>query len=74
MKDPQARANNFFIPLDHPAHGRMEILANPAKLSKTKEITKKAAPKFNQNTEEVLHELGYTADDIAKFKQKLVIC
>ncbi len=74
VKDPQARANNFFVPLDHPAHGRMEILANPAKLSKMEETGKKAAPKFSEHTEDVLRELGYTSDDIAKFKQKLVIC
>ena len=74
VRDPQARANNFFIPLDHPTHGRMEIIANPAKLSKIEEVPKKAAPQFNEHTEEILYELGYAKDDVARLKQHNVIC
>jgi crotonobetainyl-CoA:carnitine CoA-transferase CaiB-like acyl-CoA transferase len=72
VNDPQARANDFFVPLDHPTYGRIEVVANPIKLSKTP-VTVKTAPEFGQHTEEVLLEHGYTWEDIAKFKEEKVI-
>jgi crotonobetainyl-CoA:carnitine CoA-transferase CaiB-like acyl-CoA transferase len=72
VNDPQARANEFFVPLDHPTYGRIEVVANPIKLSKTP-VTVKTAPEFGQHTEEVLLEHGYTWEDIAKFKEEKVI-
>jgi crotonobetainyl-CoA:carnitine CoA-transferase CaiB-like acyl-CoA transferase len=72
VNDPQARANDFFVPLDHPTYGRIEVVANPIKLSKTP-ATVKTAPEFGQHTEEVLLEHGYTWEDITKFKEEKVI-
>jgi crotonobetainyl-CoA:carnitine CoA-transferase CaiB-like acyl-CoA transferase len=73
VNDPQAEANNFFVPLNHPVHGTIRVMANPAKLSRTKERIKMPAPRFGENTEEVIRELGYTSDDIKKFKEKRII-
>jgi crotonobetainyl-CoA:carnitine CoA-transferase CaiB-like acyl-CoA transferase len=72
VNDPQARANDFFVPLDHPTYGRIEVVANPIKLSKTP-ATVKVAPEFSQHTEEVLLEYGYSWDDIEQLKQGKVI-
>ena len=72
IHDPQARANDFFVPLDHPTYGRMEILANPVKLSKT-QATVRPAPEFSEHTDEVLMELGYTRENIAKLREQAVI-
>jgi crotonobetainyl-CoA:carnitine CoA-transferase CaiB-like acyl-CoA transferase len=72
VNDPQARANDFFVPLDHPTYGHIEVVANPIKLSKTP-ATVRVAPEFGQHTEEVLLEHGYTWDDIEQFKQEEVI-
>jgi crotonobetainyl-CoA:carnitine CoA-transferase CaiB-like acyl-CoA transferase len=72
VNDPQARANDFFVPLDHPTYGHIEVVANPIKLSKTP-TTVRMAPEFGQHTEEVLLENGYTWDDIEQFKQGKVI-
>jgi (R)-2-hydroxy-4-methylpentanoate CoA-transferase len=73
VNDPQAKANDFFMPLEHPKHGTIKIMANPAKLSRTKEKIKTPAPRFGENTIDVIQELGYTSDDIKKFKEKRVI-
>ncbi len=73
ISDPQARANEFFVPLDHPTYGRIEIVANPAKLSKTPATIRMPAPEFGQHTEEVLLEHGYTWEDIAQFEEEGVI-
>jgi len=73
IADPQARANDFFVPLDHPTYGRIEVLANPINLSETPADVRMPAPEFSQHTEEVLLEHGYTWEDIGQFKQNSVI-
>jgi len=73
INDPQARANDFFVPIDHPTYGRIEVIANPVRLSRTPATIRMPAPEFSQHTEEVLLELGYTWEDIAQFKEGGVI-
>ena len=64
------KVNDFFVPMDHPVHDAIEVMANPAKLSKTKEALKKPAPEFNKNTEEILYEIGFTHEEISQLKRK----
>jgi crotonobetainyl-CoA:carnitine CoA-transferase CaiB-like acyl-CoA transferase len=71
--DPQARANNFFVPLDHPTYGRMEVMTGPVDLSKTPVTMRMPAPESGQHTVEVLLELGYTGEDITRFREQGVI-
>lgn len=73
INDPQARANDYFVPFEHPTYGRFEVLANPIKLSENPATIRTPAPEFSQHTEEVLLELGYNWEDIALFKQQKVI-
>ncbi len=73
ISDPQARANDFFVPFEHPVYGRIEEVANPINLSKTPATIRMPAPEFSQHTEEILLELGYTWEDIERFKQQGVI-
>ena len=72
-KDPQARANGVFVPYEHPDLGRMKVVANPVRLSRTPAAIRKPAPEFSQHTEEILLELGYSWTDIEKLKQDKVI-
>jgi len=71
--DPMARANNMFVPFEHPTYGKMEVVANPITLTKTPASVRSAAPEFSQNTEEILLELGYTWEDIIQFKEQQII-
>ncbi len=73
ISDPQARANDFFVPLEHPTYGRIEVVANPIKLSKAPANVVKPAPELGQHTEEILLENGYTREDIARFREQGVI-
>ncbi len=73
VNDPQARANDFFVPFDHPTHGKMEVADNPLKLSETPSTVRLPAPEFSQHTEEILLEAGYTWEDIARFKEEGII-
>ena len=73
INDPQARANEFYVTLDHPAHGPIDVVAPPVKLSETPASVRTAAPEFNQHTEEVLLEAGYTWEEIEQFSKEGVI-
>ncbi len=73
VNDPQAKANDFIVAYNHPEHGRIKGIANPAKLSKTPATVRMPAPEFAQHTEEVLLEYGYNWEDIARFKDLGVI-
>ncbi|MDD5287791.1 MAG: CoA transferase [Dehalococcoidales bacterium] len=73
INDPQARANDLFVPFAHPAYGNIEVVANPAKFSRTPTVVTKPAPLFNQHTEAILKEYGYTRKEIAQFREQGVI-
>jgi len=73
INDPQARINNYFVPLDHPTYGRIEVVASPINLSETPATIRTPGPEFGQHTEEVLLELGYTWENIALLKEQGII-
>jgi len=73
INDPQAKANDYFVPFNHPTYGRIEVVANPIRLSENPATLRMPAPEFSQHTEEVLLEIGYNWDDIAQLKQQGVI-
>lgn len=73
ITDPQALENDFFVKVDHPTEGQIELIASPVKFSTTPATVRSPAPELGQHTEEVLLELGYTWDDIAKLKEEEVI-
>ncbi|MBW2622082.1 MAG: CoA transferase [Deltaproteobacteria bacterium] len=73
INDPQVRANGIIKPFEHPAFGRIEVVANPITLSRTPATIRTPAPEFSEHTEEVLLDLGYSWDDINEFKDEGVI-
>jgi crotonobetainyl-CoA:carnitine CoA-transferase CaiB-like acyl-CoA transferase len=73
INDAQVRANDTFVPFEHPTYGHIEVVANPVKLSQTPATLRMPAPEFGQHTEEVLLEYGYSWEDIEQFKQQRII-
>lgn len=73
INDPQARANDFFIPFEDPTYGRVDLVANPIKLSKTPAVVRNNAPGFGQHTDEVLLEYGYTQQEIDQLSEEGII-
>lgn len=71
--DPQALAIEAFAELEHPAAGRIKIVATPVKFSQTPASVRNPAPEVGQHNEEILLELGYSWDDITQLKEQKVI-
>jgi len=71
--DNQAWENGMFTSIEHPTAGEVKLITAPGRFSKTPTGPRSAAPELGQNTEEVLLEIGYTWDDILRFKQEQVI-
>jgi crotonobetainyl-CoA:carnitine CoA-transferase CaiB-like acyl-CoA transferase len=72
-QDEQALANDFFVEWDHPRHGKIKVLNNPIKLSKTPAGIKSRAPDLGEHTEEIMKGLGYSEAEVAKMKETGVI-
>ncbi len=73
VNDPQAIANNYIIWFDHPVLGKTKMVGFPWDFSQTPASVRREAPEFGQHTEEILLELGYSWEDIAKMKDEKAI-
>jgi crotonobetainyl-CoA:carnitine CoA-transferase CaiB-like acyl-CoA transferase len=68
--DPQALANNYFINVEHPEWGQTKMVGFPWQFSETPACWQRRAPGFGEHTEDVLKEIGYSAEEIKEFKQR----
>lgn len=68
-----AKAREMFIEIDHPTIGRMKVNGSPIKLMDMMPRINCPAPTLGQHNEEILEGLGYTAEQIADFKEQGVI-
>jgi len=73
INDPQAVANGFFAEINHPVAGEMKLVATPVKFRQNPASVRTLAPEVGQHTEEILLDLGYGWDDIARLKEQGVI-
>lgn len=71
--DPQTRAREMAVELDHPTAGRIKNIGIPVKLSKTPGSVRRAAPTLGQHTDDVLGELGLSAREIAVLRAARVV-
>jgi crotonobetainyl-CoA:carnitine CoA-transferase CaiB-like acyl-CoA transferase len=72
--DPQVRANDYVVEVEHPQHGPTEMVGVPVSLSETPGSIRNVAPELGQHTEEVLVDvLGWDWDRIGELHARKVI-
>jgi formyl-CoA transferase len=71
-EEPSLRATGTIVEVDHPERGKYLSVGNPIKLSDSStEVTR--SPLLGEHTDEVLTQLGYSAQDIAMLREERVI-
>jgi crotonobetainyl-CoA:carnitine CoA-transferase CaiB-like acyl-CoA transferase len=73
LQDPQLAAREMIATLMHATVGATRVIGSPIRLSDTPTSLRSAPPVLGQHTEDVLRELGYSADAIAELKRSHVI-
>jgi crotonobetainyl-CoA:carnitine CoA-transferase CaiB-like acyl-CoA transferase len=68
--DPQVHARDMVVEIDHPLAGATRNIGIPVKLSETPGLIRRPAPMLGQHTDEVLAGYGYSAEDIAGFRER----
>jgi crotonobetainyl-CoA:carnitine CoA-transferase CaiB-like acyl-CoA transferase len=71
--DPQALANDYVVPFDHPTQGRVDLPGYPVHFSACRSGTRSAAPTLGQHTDEILREIGYGDSELDTLRQEGVI-
>jgi formyl-CoA transferase len=71
--DPQVQHLRMAQPVTSPALGAIELVAQPVTLSDTPSSLRMAPPETGEQSDEVLQEFGYAADEIAEFRRAGVI-
>ena len=71
VKDPQLKARNMLVDIDHPVLGKAAYPGNPLKFSETSELCFDPAPLLGQHNDYILKEvLGLDEDKIQQLKEK----
>jgi len=74
LDDRHVQEAGFFHPMDYPgAKMAVPVLQEPVKLSRTPLTIRRRAPTLGEHTDQILQELGYGAEDIARLRADRVV-
>ena len=71
--DPQIQAQNMVLEVDHPGHGLVRLLGFPMKFSQAPNSVRLPAPELGQHTDDVLTELGFTAEQRQSLRARKIV-
>jgi crotonobetainyl-CoA:carnitine CoA-transferase CaiB-like acyl-CoA transferase len=74
VQDPQLRARDMFVELDHPTYGPLKITGTPLKLSETPGRVERLAPMPGEHNEAIFHDLlGHSREDIQQWYEAGIV-
>lgn len=73
LDHPQTRHREMVVERDHPTMGTVRLLGMPVKLSDTPAAIWRTPPLMGQHTDDVLEELGLSAEEIADLRERGIV-
>jgi crotonobetainyl-CoA:carnitine CoA-transferase CaiB-like acyl-CoA transferase len=73
LADPQTKAREMVVEVEHATLGRVKTIGAPVKFSKTPAALRRGAPLYGEHTREVLREYGYDAAEIVALERDGVV-
>lgn len=73
LSHPQVLNRDMVVEVEHPTAGLIKLLGIPMKFSGTPGSVRLAPPLLGEHNLEILKELGYTEEDVARFAAKGVM-
>jgi crotonobetainyl-CoA:carnitine CoA-transferase CaiB-like acyl-CoA transferase len=67
--DPQVRAREMVVEVDHPTLGHLRTLGSPLKMSGTPPDVRRRSPRLGEHTDAVLREAGFRDEEIAALRE-----
>ncbi len=71
--DPQVRHIGMAAPVDHPTRGPIELVGQPVRFHRTPWRLRTACPEMGEQTDAILADLGYSADEIETLRRRDVL-
>jgi formyl-CoA transferase len=73
FENEQVKHLGLAQPVRHRTRGEMKVQAPPVTLSRTPGAIRRAAPEHGEHSDEILRELGYTAEDITALRKDAAV-
>ena len=74
VEDPQIKAREMFVELDHPTYGAVKITGSPLKLSETPGRVERLAPMPGEHNDAIFHDLlGYSREEIQQWQEAEIL-
>jgi formyl-CoA transferase len=67
--DPQVRAREMVVEVDHPTLGRLRTLGSPLKMSVTPPDVRRRGPLLGEHTDAILRDVGFSMEEIAALRE-----
>ena len=71
--DPQIKAQDMVLDVEHPKQGTVRMVGFPVKLSDTPCVVRYPAPELGAHTSEVLAEVGLSGEELAALQRAKVV-
>src|SRR5690606_31997366 len=73
LAEPQVLARDMLVNIPHALNPDFKMVGSPVKLSDTPVEYKRPAPMLGEHTDQVLSQLGLSAEQLATLKEKGII-